>query len=202
MMERTVLRRLVRTAFHTLAGLVMAAVAAGSAAAQGPDAGRWAGDWRGVLQAGPTQLPIIFHIAAGEGALTATMDSPAQGAFAIPMDRVEVAGDTVTLILRAAQANYRGVLQADGGVAGTWTQGPASLPLDLERFDPATEPARDDVPVIPDPATRPQTPRPPFPYRVETVRFPNTAEGFDLAGTLTLPEGDGPFPAVVLVSGS
>lgn len=54
---------------------------------------------------------------------------------------------------------------------------------------------------------RPQTPRAPFPYAVEEVTIP-AADGADhtLAGTLTVPDaavwGDGPHPAVVLVSGS
>jgi pimeloyl-ACP methyl ester carboxylesterase len=46
----------------------------------------------------------------------------------------------------------------------------------------------------PDPAT--------LGYRVEEVRFPGGGPGVDLAGTLTLPEGTGPHPAVVLMSGS
>jgi hypothetical protein len=38
------------------------------------------------------------------------------------------------------------------------------------------------------------------PYRVEEVTFTNS--GLTLSGTLTLPEGDRPFPAVVLMTGS
>lgn len=34
------------------------------------------------------------------------------------------------------------------------------------------------------------------------MTFRNGKENFSLAGTLTIPEGEGPFPAVVLVSGS
>ncbi len=45
-----------------------------------------------------------------------------------------------------------------------------------------------------------------LPYVAEEVTFENTAdasgEPITLAGTLTLPEGDGPFPAVILISGS
>ncbi len=42
-----------------------------------------------------------------------------------------------------------------------------------------------------------------LPYLEEEVTFANeTAEGITLAGTLTLPPGDGPHPAVVLISGS
>jgi pimeloyl-ACP methyl ester carboxylesterase len=49
---------------------------------------------------------------------------------------------------------------------------------------------------------RPQTPQPPFPYRQEEVVFENKEAGIKLAGTITLPEGKGPFPAVVLITGS
>ncbi|WP_232663481.1 alpha/beta hydrolase family protein [Pseudonocardia sp. TRM90224] len=47
---------------------------------------------------------------------------------------------------------------------------------------------------------RPQTPQPPFPYRAEDVTFPSG--GITLAGTLTVPEGPGPFAAVLLITGS
>lgn len=198
-------RRTIPSPSAALAALVLlAAVSAPAAplAAQAADGSRWVGDWGGTLQAGPTELPIVFHITEGDEGLSATMDSPAQGAFGIPMDAVVVAGDTLTLSLRAAQARYQGVLQADGTVAGTWTQGPAALPLNLAPVEAGAEAVDPDVPVIPDPATRPQTPKPPFPYGSEAVRFPNPAGDFELAGTLTLPQGEGPFPGVVLVSGS
>ncbi|PRP95819.1 Alpha/beta hydrolase family protein [Enhygromyxa salina] len=50
---------------------------------------------------------------------------------------------------------------------------------------------------------RPQTPEPPFPYAVAELEIPNPdAEGVTLAATLTIPEGEGPHPAVVMISGS
>jgi pimeloyl-ACP methyl ester carboxylesterase len=49
---------------------------------------------------------------------------------------------------------------------------------------------------------RPQTPKPPFPYKVIDVSYPNERGGVTLAGTLTEPDGTGPFPAVILISGS
>lgn len=49
---------------------------------------------------------------------------------------------------------------------------------------------------------RPQTPRPPFPYRAEEVAFDSVPGQVRLAGTLTLPAGKGPFPAAVLITGS
>lgn len=49
---------------------------------------------------------------------------------------------------------------------------------------------------------RPQTPQPPFPYRAQDVTVPSKAPGVMLACTLTIPEGEGPHPAMVLVTGS
>ncbi|MCP4834142.1 MAG: alpha/beta fold hydrolase [Phycisphaera sp.] len=56
--------------------------------------------------------------------------------------------------------------------------------------------------VVPGPANRPQEPVPPFPYRSDEVVYENATAGIELAGTLTIPEGAGPFPAVVLITGS
>jgi pimeloyl-ACP methyl ester carboxylesterase len=49
---------------------------------------------------------------------------------------------------------------------------------------------------------RPQTPKAPFPYAVEEVFFTNSIANINLAGTLTTPRGVGPFPGIVLVTGS
>lgn len=49
---------------------------------------------------------------------------------------------------------------------------------------------------------RPQEPQKPYPYYSEDVRFKNKQAGIHLAGTLTLPNKKGIFPAVVLITGS
>lgn len=51
-------------------------------------------------------------------------------------------------------------------------------------------------------AGRPQDPAPPFPYSEALVSFANAADGTRLEGTLTLPAGEGPIPAVLLLSGA
>ncbi len=51
-------------------------------------------------------------------------------------------------------------------------------------------------------ASTSQTPKPPFPYQSEEVAFENTQAKVKLAGTMTIPPGKGPFPAVLLVTGS
>jgi uncharacterized protein len=153
------------------------------------------GAWEGKLDVGGgNQLTLVFHVERGEdGALAGTMDSPDQGAFGIPLSSVTLTGDTLTLIAAAAGApTVTGTLSEDGNtLTGTFKQGAASFPLELHRSE--------DTPSAP---LRPQEPKAPYPYEVLEVSIANTEAGIDLAGTLTLPEGDGPFPGVVLVSGS
>ncbi len=48
---------------------------------------------------------------------------------------------------------------------------------------------------------RPQTPKDPLPYTTREVRFEGEG-GTAMGGTLSIPESDGPHPAVVLISGS
>ncbi|WP_316823634.1 alpha/beta hydrolase family protein [Pedobacter gandavensis] len=49
---------------------------------------------------------------------------------------------------------------------------------------------------------RSQEPQKPYPYYSEDVIFENKQAGINLAGTLTLPQKDGVFPTVILISGS
>lgn len=49
---------------------------------------------------------------------------------------------------------------------------------------------------------RSQDPQKPYPYREEEVAYDSQEPGVRLAGTLTLPDSGGPFPAVLLISGS
>ncbi len=167
------------------------------------------GIWQGVLDTGKGKLTIVFHVAGLPGEWTAKLDSPDQGARGIPVDEVVFADDVMELSIRKLGATYKGTLAADGAsIVGTFTQG-AAMKLDLARVEEVKGP------------NRPQTPKPPFDYVVEDVVFSHdpkqdTVESFrggaglgesdasrvKLAGTLTMPQGDGPFPAVVLVSGS
>jgi len=44
---------------------------------------------------------------------------------------------------------------------------------------------------------RPQEPKKPYPYYSEDVKFRNNKDSITLAGTLTLPQKEGNFPAVI-----
>jgi pimeloyl-ACP methyl ester carboxylesterase len=144
------------------------------------------GDWYGTLIVpNGMKLPLVFHIKP-DG--SATLDSPNQMAKDMPATAT-LAGGKMTLTLTVAPVGFEGAVSADGqSLQGQWLQGGGALPLTMSRIAPVLN--------------RPQTPKPPFPYRAEEVSYRNPASGLKLAGTLTLPEGPGPFPAVVLITGS
>ncbi len=154
--------------------------------------GAYAGDWQGSLDLGESSLRIVFHIQAeDDGTLSATMDSPDQGAAGIPVVRTTVENDELRLDLSNLQASYKGRLNPEEGVIeGTFEQRGMSFPLVLA---PQTEETG---------LNRPQEPKPPFPYAIQDVFFENREAGIELAGTLTVPDSDGPHPAVILISGS
>ena len=149
------------------------------------------GYWKGELDTGFQKLKMGFNISkTEEGVFSATWDVPTQGAFDIPVEEIVVQENHLQIILPASvNASYAGTLK-EGCIEGEFTQNGVTQPLKLEK-------SVKEANII-----RPQDPKPPFNYRAEEVQFTNEREGNTLAGTLTIPEGDGPFPAMVLVSGS
>ncbi|WP_336945743.1 alpha/beta fold hydrolase [Asaia sp. HN010] len=152
------------------------------------------GDWRGALSLpqGAT-LPLVLHMTEKGVGWSASLDSPTQGAFGLAVQDVTLDGKALTLTLPTLGARYVGqVDEHDNSLEGTWYQGTSHLPLTLTQSAPAPPPIM----------SRPQIPHPPFPYRSEEVAFDNPAGPAHLTGTLTLPAGKGPFPAVLLITGS
>lgn len=97
----------------------------------------------------------------------------------------------VTLRIASIGVKFSGELSKDGqSLEGSFEQGATSFDLRLDK-----QPG----PLV---HRRPQDPEPPYPYDTKNVQFPSEAPGVTLAGTLSWPRGLGPFPAVVLVSGS
>ena len=150
------------------------------------------GVWEGTIKPGGISLLLQFTLTAKpDGGLTGHMVSLDQGADKLPVKEATLADGKLTLNLPAIRGTFTGTLAADGkSVKGDWKQAGTTFPLTLTRTDKPTT------------RNRPQLPKPPFPYRSEDVTFANSEGGHKLAGTLTLPPGDGPFTAVVLVSGS
>ena len=149
------------------------------------------GDWAGTLNAGGAEYALVLHITEADSGLAATMDSPDQGAFGIPASSVTVTEVSVTVQFASIGGAFNGVLSAEDELDGTWSQGGGTFPLSFLRTDGEQPEAR-----------RPQEPTEPLPYLAEDVTFTNAAASIELAGTLTLPDGPGPHPAAILISGS
>ncbi|RYD98268.1 MAG: alpha/beta fold hydrolase [Sphingobacteriales bacterium] len=147
------------------------------------------GAWSGILKIQAMELGLVFNITASNGKLEATMDSPNQGAKGIPVNAVSTNKDSIYLEIPEIQMVYKGALLDRDNIKGSFTQRGQSFDLDLSKTLSLKN-------------ARPQEPQPPFPYPEEKISFPNKEAGIQLGGTLTLPQGKGPFPAIVLVSGS
>ncbi len=161
-------------------------------AAMAADQQSLVGSWNGEITISGMKLPVIFNISDATGILTATMDSPSQSAFGIPMDSVKTSADTLRITAVAIGARYEGLVTADGRkVNGAWYQAGKTFELNLEKGEKAaSRPAR------------PQEPEKPYPYIEEEITFENQEAGVTLAGTFTKPDSGAPFTAVLLITGS
>lgn len=148
------------------------------------------GSWYGILKVQGMEITLVFHITQTDDELEATMDSPDQGAFGIPVDEISFASDKLELTIPSGMIVYKGVLKEDS-IEGTFTQGGFDFPLNLSRDKQEKTRIR-----------RPQEPAEPFPYVAEEVFFRNKTANITLAGTLTLPQKEGSFPAVIMITGS
>jgi pimeloyl-ACP methyl ester carboxylesterase len=156
---------------------------------QKQDSSKLEGVWLGTLK-GKTDLRLGFSVVATPGKLTATMSSVDQGVDGIAVKEVIERDGTVRFELPSIKATFEGKMNKEGTeIVGEWKQG-TTLPLTLKR-----------VSKLPT-AKRPQEPKRPFPYREEEITYENKKAKVKFAGTLTLPKGDGPFPAVVMITGS
>jgi len=144
------------------------------------------GYWKGTLEFMGQKIELAFDISSNGGTLSATMD--AQGIPGLPVSSVVFEDNVLKLELTQFNIAVEGIC-SEGKIEGKYHQNGIELPLTLVRGEKSAP-------------RRPQEPREPFPYLTEEVKFHNSEENFDLAGTLTIPEGNGPFTALVLVTGS
>jgi uncharacterized protein len=151
------------------------------------------GTWMGALDLGAIKLRLVFHIFNAKDGLKATMDSLDQSVMGVPVTAVTRDGAELKIELKQIDGVFAGKISEDKAtIAGTWTQKGDSRPLVLTRVkDKAALELK-----------RPQNPVRPLPYREEEVSYENKVQGDTLAGTLAIPQGKGPFTAVLLITGS
>jgi len=151
------------------------------------------GTWMGTLDTGTIKLHVVFHILNSANGLTATMDSPDQGMKSLQTSAVKRAGASLRIEADKLDGVYVGTIAADkSSIDGKWTQKGNTFPLVLK-------PVKDEAVLEP---KRPQNPVKPYPYRDEDVTYENKIQNVTLAATFTVPQGKGPFSAVVLITGS
>ncbi len=151
------------------------------------------GDWMGTLDLGTMTLRMVFHITNTADGLTATSDSPDQNATGMPVTTVTRNGASLRMEMKQLDGVFDGKIAKDlTSIDGTWSQHGSSWPLVLTRVKDKAELERH----------RPQNPVKPYPYPEEDVSYENKVQGDTLAATLRIPQGKGPFPAVLLITGS
>jgi len=151
------------------------------------------GLWLGTLQVqGGMELRLLFNISISpDGSVNATMDSVDQGAKGIPVEVVSYKDGNLRLEAKSIRGTFDGTLKEDGNtIEGEWKQSGLALPLVLSRVNETPDTRREQDPVKP------------YPYNEEEVSYENEEAGVKLEGTLTTPNSEGPFPAVILISGS
>ena len=148
------------------------------------------GDWYGSLNVQGMNMKLVFHILATDDGYSATFDSPSQGAAGIPFTSAIRSENTITLSANNIAATYTATIENET-LNGIWKQGVNELELKMSRTDHDSNGPN-----------RPQEPKGELPYKSEDLFFDNYPADITLAGTLTIPEGNGPFPAVILISGS
>ena len=147
------------------------------------------GQWRGPLKMLGGEISIsITIVPLTNGTYYAALDAPQQRISRMPVE-VELKDDELTLRIEQAGSSFVGKVLDDGATfKGTWKQPGITTPMVLQRAA-ASEQVATKFKAAP-------------PYRQTDVTFLNPTTKNRLAGTLTVPAGEGPFAAVVLLSDS
>jgi hypothetical protein len=154
--------------------------------------GKIKGSWSGLMKAGSAELTLVINITPDEkDNFTVTIDSPDQGVNGIATSKVSVTTDSLIVKSKVLMASYEGAFDENFSLLkGKWKQSGMIFPLDLHHsFEKYS-------------VKRPQEPKSPYPYLEKEVIVKNDEAQVELSGTLTIPETGGPFPAVILITGS
>jgi uncharacterized protein len=144
-----------------------------------------AGRWDGAISIMGSQLRIIVNFSEEAGAVIGVMDIPQQGATGIPLHNLRFDAPVIyfEILPGPRLAVFDGTVEPDGSITGSFSQSGITGTFQLLPVAEVEPVAAEDLP-----------------YIAEEVTFGHGE--VTLAGTLTLPEGAGPHPAVILVSGS
>lgn len=150
------------------------------------------GDWSGKAKRGDKLITFVFNIKHDGSKYSTTMNVPTFRVSGIKPSATIFTNGTLQIDGSNVGMNYKGVFNNETQqFEGTYKEGGIEMVLNLKRGAVKTEDLR-----------RPQEPVKPYPYYEEEVVFNNVEARVTLAGTLTLPNKNGKFPVVILISGS
>ena len=165
------------------AGIALAAAVTRSADPPSID-----GFWKGPLKVPGGQLEVIFRLLKLTDGYFCTLDVPLQKVSRMNV-KADVRGDSIRLFAEEAASRFIGRIMPGGKeMVGVWQAPGYKTPMTL------TFSAQ--------PAFNAKNVRLTPPYREEEATFSNLVVNARLNGMLTIPAGQGPFPAVVLLSDS
>ena len=149
------------------------------------------GNWLATLDIGGVKLRLVLKVEKSANGYAAKFDSPDQGATDLPIDSIVLDGNKLTFSAAKFGITFDGTLNQSGDeISGTFKQGTTEIPTIFKRVAEAPK------------LNRPQDPKKPYPYDEQEVSYRNEKDNIKIAGTLTLPRGGGPYPAVLLITGS
>ncbi|MEM7227602.1 MAG: alpha/beta fold hydrolase [Planctomycetota bacterium] len=145
-----------------------------------------------VQQVMELDMTILFGTTLS-GRRVGHIDVPAQGIVEFPLiNIVEHDGEITATFPAPAPATITGRIVENGSrFVGTFEQATMTIDVDFERAEDYT----------PTSLSRPQKPEAPYPYETRDVVIEHT-DGHRLAGTLTTPSTEGPWPIAIFISGS
>ncbi len=153
------------------------------------------GTWKTTINRNGVDLRLILKIQTNDRGTIAHVDSPDTMNMNITVSNLTREDDQITYSIAAISGEFIGRLTTPTTIVGTWAvPNQDTLTITYTKTDDEiSEPER----------KRPQVPTKPYGYRVQEITYENPlAPDVALAGTLTLPDGEGPFPAAILISGS
>ena len=161
------------------------------------------GTWQGTVATLGYTFAVAIHVGIEEGQPAIKLDAVNSRLLGFTAKNVAVDGRSVRFTMPSTA--FEGAVDDNGDLCGMWSSG-------LRKIDVKLRPTPNVV--LP---KRPQEPRAPLPYQVHEVAYSyvpseglktlqsaaaSKPDAISFAGRLTVPPGDGPHPAVVLVSGS
>ena len=98
------------------------------------------GNWEGTLDVDVAKLRLVLHVIRKDGVLSATLDSPDQGATGLPIDSITLSSASVGFEMKSLGGLYEGQLAKDDfEIDGKWMQGGQTFPLILKRLGSPSE---------------------------------------------------------------